>query len=74
MEFLNLNNYGNYEEKLKHTFEFFDLRNYGVIEKNDFREVVYELCLYFSSISTTQSKLIVYLLTLKFQLRYVKRI
>lgn len=47
-------NYGTYDEKCKHTFDFFDLQNKGRIEKLDFRKIIYELCLYFSSISTTQ--------------------
>jgi len=50
-----LTQYGSCEEKLKHSFEFFDLKKAGKIEKSDFGKVIYELCLYFSSFSTTQS-------------------
>ena len=54
LEFLNMVNYGTYDEKCKHTFDFFDLQNRGRIDKLDFRKIIYELCLYFSSISSTQ--------------------
>ena len=48
-------NYGTYDEKCKHTFDFFDIQKIGKIEKIDFCRVIFELCNYFSSISTTQS-------------------
>lgn len=54
LDFLNLVNFGTYEQKCRHTFKFFDLQNKGKIEKMDFKQVILELCIYFSSISTTQ--------------------
>jgi Ca2+-binding EF-hand superfamily protein len=54
MKFLDLTNYANYEKKIKYTFKFFDLSKTGRIKKDDFCKVIFELCQYFSSISTTR--------------------
>jgi len=64
-------NYGTYDEKCKHTFDFFDLQNKDRIEKLDFRRVIYELCLYFSSISTTQGILNFIFIKVRFDILYI---
>jgi len=48
---MNLLNHGNLEEKLKHSFNFFDISGNGVIVKADFCTVIFKLCEFFSKVS-----------------------
>ena len=50
---MNLLNNGTLEEKLKHSFTFFDVSNSGLIQKSDFVKVIYKLCEFFSKVSMT---------------------
>lgn len=57
IQFLNLVNYGTNEQKLAHSFKFFDLKKKGFIDVDDFRTVIYYICEFFSIVSTTPSKI-----------------
>ena len=52
--YLDLVNYGSKEEKLKHCFKFFDLGNKGYITNKDFTNILYNLCLFISSLTISQ--------------------
>lgn len=64
---MNLVNYGTLEEKCKHSFSFFDIRNKGIIEKEDFRTTILSLCEFFSSVSISQCKIFVKLVKIREQ-------
>lgn len=57
LKFMNLVNYGTIEEKIGHSFKFFDLDGKGYISKTDFRKTILSLCEYFSSVSSSQMKI-----------------
>jgi Ca2+-binding EF-hand superfamily protein len=57
LKFMNLVNYGTIEEKIAHSFKFFDLDGKGYISKTDFRKTILSLCEYFSSVSSSQMKI-----------------
>ena len=52
--FLDLVNYGSKEDKLKHCFKFFDIGNKGYITNKDFTTILYNLCLFLSSLTISQ--------------------
>ena len=52
--YLDLVNYGSKEEKLKHCFKFFDIGNKGFITNKDFTNILYNLCLFLSSLTISQ--------------------
>ena len=52
--YLDLVNYGSKEDKLKHCFKFFDLGNKGFITNKDFTTILYNLCLFLSSLTISQ--------------------
>jgi len=55
---MNLLNNGSLEQKLRHSFKFFDVSNKGVILKKDFCIVILKLCEFFSKISMSARKLL----------------
>ena len=52
--YLDLVNYGSKEDKLKHCFKFFDIGNKGYITNKDFTTILYNLCLFLSSLTISQ--------------------
>ena len=52
--YLDLVNYGSKEDKLKHCFKFFDIGNKGFITNKDFTTILYNLCLFISSLTISQ--------------------
>jgi len=58
ISFMNLLNNGSLEQKLRHSFKFFDVSNKGVILKKDFCIVILKLCEFFSKISMSARKLL----------------
>ena len=52
--YLDLVNYGSKENKLKHCFKFFDIGNKGFITNKDFTTILYNLCLFISSLTISQ--------------------
>jgi len=52
--YLDLVNYGSKEDKLKHCFKFFDIGNKGFITNKDFTTIMYNLCLFLSSLTISQ--------------------
>ena len=52
--YLDLVNYGSKEDKLKHCFKFFDIGNKGFITNKDFTTILYNLCLFLSSLTISQ--------------------
>ena len=52
--YLDLVNYGSKEDKLKHCFKFFDIGNKGYISNKDFTTIIYNLCLFLSSLTISQ--------------------
>ena len=52
--YLDLVNYGSKEDKLKHCFKFFDIGNKGFITNKDFTSILYNLCLFLSSLTISQ--------------------
>ena len=52
--YLDLVNYGSKEDKLKHCFKFFDVGNKGFITNKDFTTIIYNLCLFLSSLTISQ--------------------
>ena len=52
--FLDLVNYGTKENKLKHCFRYFDINNKGYITNKDFTDIMFNLCLFFSSLTMNQ--------------------
>ena len=52
--YLDLVNYGSKEDKLKHCFKFFDIGNKGFITNKDFTTIIYNLCLFLSSLTISQ--------------------
>ena len=52
--YLDLVNYGSKEDKLKHCFKFFDIGNKGYITNKDFTTIIYNLCLFLSSLTISQ--------------------
>lgn len=57
LKFMHLVNYGSIEEKITHSFKFFDLNSKGYILKDDFRKVIMSLCEYLASVSSAQMKI-----------------
>ena len=52
--YLDLVNYGSKDDKLKHCFKFFDIGNKGFITNKDFTTILYNLCLFLSSLTISQ--------------------
>ena len=52
--YLDLVNYGSKEDKLKHCFKLFDIGNKGFITNKDFTNILYNLCLFISSLTISQ--------------------
>ena len=52
--YLDLVNYGSKEDKLKHCFKFFDIGNKGFITNKDFTTILYNLCIFLSSLTISQ--------------------
>ena len=52
--YLDLVNYGSKENKLKFCFRFFDLGNKGYITNKDFTNIMYNLCIFLSSLTVSQ--------------------
>ena len=52
--YLDLVNYGSKENKLKHCFRFFDIGNKGFITNRDFTTIMYNLCIFLSSLTVSQ--------------------
>ena len=52
--YLDLVNYGSKEDKLKHCFKFFDIGNKGYITNKDFTTILYNLCIFLSSLTISQ--------------------
>ena len=52
--YLDLVNYGSKEDKLKHCFKFFDIGNKGFITNKDFTSILYNLCIFLSSLTISQ--------------------
>ena len=57
---MNLLNHGKLEEKLKHSFRFFDLSAKGVISKVDFCKTIDKLCELFSKLSMTSCIIVIF--------------
>ena len=52
--YLDLVNYGSKDDKLKHCFKFFDIGNKGFITNKYFTTIIYNLCLFLSSLTISQ--------------------
>jgi len=55
---MNLLNNGSLEDKLKYSFNFFDISKKGVILKDDFCSVIMQLCEFFGKISMSTGNLL----------------